>query len=179
MRTLMEAAEQLTQESKGCSCACCSETETTTEDCACGPECTGCDCNANESIDEVADNFDLTPQQRKLANLGRVLMDLATTTKDDALANTMAKVGNELTNFGALFGPKNVDELIKKTGASKLIIQKLLAHAQAVTDHKAALANDHEDGGLDDTDTDTDTDSEFDNNDNDDGRAADAYARGK
>ena len=48
---------------------------------------------------------------------------------------------------------------------------------QAVTDHKAALANDHEEGGLDDTDT--DTDSEFDNNDVDDGRAADAYARGK
>jgi len=104
-------------------------------------------------VDE-ADNFDLTPAQRKLANLGRVLMDLATTTKDDALSNTMAKVGNELTNFGATFGPKNVADLVKRTGASQTIIGKLLQHAEAVADHKAALANDHEDGGLDDTDTD-------------------------
>lgn len=104
-------------------------------------------------VDE-ADNFDLTPAQRKLANLGRVLMDLAVTTKDDTLSNLMAKVGNELTNFGATFGPKNVADLVKRTGASQTIIGKLLQHAEAVADHKASLANDHEDGGLDDTDTD-------------------------
>jgi len=39
------------------------------------------------------DNFDLSPQQRKIANLGRVLMDQATTTKNDELSNVMAKVG--------------------------------------------------------------------------------------
>lgn len=100
------------------------------------------------------DNFDLTPQQRKLANLGRVLMDLAVSTKDDNLSNVMAKVGNELTNFGATFGPKSLGDLVKKTGTSQVIIQKLLQHADAVANHKAALANDHEDGGLDDTDSD-------------------------
>jgi len=126
-------------------------------------------------LDEVADNFSMTPQQRKLANLGRVLMDLAATTKDDALSNMMAKVGNELTNYGATFGPSSLDELVKKTGASKGVIQKLLQHAQAVADHKTSLANDHEDGGLDDTD-----DNEFaEPNDDEIARQADAAARAK
>jgi hypothetical protein len=129
----------------------------------------------NEDDVQEIDNFDLTPQQRKLANLGRVLMDLAVSTKDDNLSNVMAKVGNELTNFGATFGPKNVDELVKKTGTSKAIISKLLQHADAVSNHKAALANDHEDGGLDDTD-----DNEFaEPNDDEIARQADARARRK
>ena len=103
-------------------------------------------------------------------------MDLATTTKDDALSNTMAKVGNELTNFGATFGPKNVADLVKRTGASQTIIGKLLQHAEAVADHKAALANDHEDGGLDDTDT----DDEFAAQDDDElAMQADKAARGR
>ena len=123
----------------------------------------------------LQDAADMTPQQRKLANLGRVLMDLAVTTKDDALANLMASVGDSLTRFGTSFGPKNLDELMKKTGASKEIINKLLQHAQAVADHKTSLANDHEDGGLDDTD-----DDEFaEPSDADMAAQADRAARGK
>ena len=126
-------------------------------------------------LDEVADNFSMTPQQRKLANLGRVLMDLAATTKDDALSNMMAKVGNELTNYGATFGPSSLDELVKKTGASKGVIQKLLQHAQAISDHRASLATDHEEGGLDDTDD----DNEFDNDDDEaTARDAERFAKG-
>lgn len=128
----------------------------------------------NEILNE-GDNFDMTPQQRKLSNLGRVLMDLATTTKDDNLANIMAKVGNELTSFGATFGASSVEELVKKTGVSKEVISKLLQHAQAVSDHKASLANDHEDGGLDDGD-----DDEFaEPSDDDIDRAADRFAKSK
>ena len=129
----------------------------------------------NEFVE--GDNFDLTPQQRKLANLGRVLMDLAATTKDDNLSNIMSKVGNELTNFGAIFGPSSEEELIRKTGVSKQVIGKLLQHAQAVSDHKASLANDHEDGGLDDGDED---DNEFDSpSDSDIDRDADEFAKSK
>ena len=62
------------------------------------------------------DNFDLTPQQRRIASLGRVLMDQAPKVKDDGLSNLMAKVGNELTNFGAVFGPRNMEDLLRKTG---------------------------------------------------------------
>ena len=167
----MEAANAL-YEQEMCPEACCGKPVT---ECKCGPDCKHCDCYAKNNMNE-AGNFDLTPQQRKLANLGRVLMDLATTTKDDNLSNMMAKVGNELTNFGATFGPKNVDELMAKTGASKVIIQKLLAHAQAVSDHKASLANDHEDGGLDDTDTDSDFEQP---DDAEDAIAADRAARAR
>lgn len=97
------------------------------------------------------DNFDLSPQQRKIANLGRVLMDQATTTKDDALANVMAKVGNELTNFGATFGPKNLKDLSDKTDVPPKIIQKLLAYAEKIFDAKNSISKDHKDGGLNDS----------------------------
>ena len=94
------------------------------------------------------DNFDLSPQQRKLANLGRVLMDQATTTKDDALSNVMAKVGNELTNFGATFGPKNLNDLVKKTDTPAPVIQKLLAYADKILTAQNNIKADHKDGGL-------------------------------
>ena len=124
----------------------------------------------NDVINEVADNFGLSPEQRKLANLGRVLMDAATTTKDDALSNTMAKVGNQLTNYGALFGPKNPKELVAKTGVSMEVIKKLLAYADKLDKSKSALQTDHNDSGLDDTDND---DNDF-NEPDDDAMAAQA-----
>jgi hypothetical protein len=97
------------------------------------------------------DNFDLTPQQRKIATLGRVLMNQATTTKDDALANVMAKVGNELTNFGATFGPKNLKDLENKTDVPAKVIQKLLAYAQKIEAAQNNISKDHKDGGLNDS----------------------------
>ena len=97
------------------------------------------------------DNFDLSPKQRKLANLGRVLMDQATTTKDDALSNVMAKVGNELTNFGATFGPKNLNDLVKKTDTPAPVIQKLLAYADKILTAQNNIKADHKDGGLNDS----------------------------
>jgi hypothetical protein len=131
----------------------------------------------NDVINEVADNFGLSPEQRKLANLGRVLMDTATTTKDDALSNTMAKVGNELTNYGALFGPKNPKELVAKTGVSMEVIKKLLAYADKINKSHAALKTDHDDSGLDDTDNDSNDFNEP--SDADDAMAADQAARAK
>ena len=99
----------------------------------------------------IEDNFDLSPKQRKLANLGRVLMDQATTTKDDALSNVMAKVGNELTNFGATFGPKNLNDLVKKTDTPAPVIQKLLAYADKILTAQNNIKADHKDGGLNDS----------------------------
>jgi len=98
-----------------------------------------------------SDNFDLSPQQRKLANLGRVLMDQATTTKNDELSNVMAKVGNELTNFGANFGPRNLKDLVSKTDVPAPVIQKLIAYAQKIQDAQSNLNKDHKDGGLNDS----------------------------
>ena len=99
-------------------------------------------------------NFEMTPQQRKLAELGRVLMDQAASTKDDALSVVMSRVGSTLTDFGTLFGPKNLGEVVKKSSASPEVIKKLLAYAEQIQQQQAALTNDHKQGGLDDTDPD-------------------------
>jgi hypothetical protein len=131
----------------------------------------------NDVINEVADNFGLSPEQRKLANLGRVLMTSATTTKDDELSNVMAKVGDQLTNYGALFGPKNAKELVAKSGVSIEVIKKLLAYADKIHTSQSALKADHADSGLDDTDND---DNDFNvPDDADDAMAADQAARAK
>jgi hypothetical protein len=114
-----------------------------------------CNCCGNEirevSATNEGDNFGMSPQQRKLANLGRVLMDQATTTKNDELANVMAKVGNELTNFGANFGPKSLDDLVKKTDVPAPVIQKLLAYADKILTAQNDIKADHKDGGLNDS----------------------------
>lgn len=85
-------------------------------------------------IDEVTVNpkagYEITPAQRQIAELGRVLMDKAVTTKDDELSNTMAKVGSSMTEFGSAWGPRNLDELLKATGVDAAMLKKLLAYAQ-------------------------------------------------
>ncbi len=129
----------------------------------------------NDIINE--DNFDLSPQQRKIANMGRTLMNQAATTKDDALSNVMSKVGNELTNFGALFGPKNLKELVAKTNVSAEVIKKLMAYAEKVGDTHMDLKKDHADSGLDDMDND---DNDFNQpSDADIDRDATAFAKGQ
>lgn len=100
--------------------------------------------------------YEATPIQKKLANYGRILMDQATTTKDDELSNVMAKVGDALTRFGTTFGPRDLDDLIKKTNTSKNVIRKLLAYAEKIADTKQAISRDDQEGGLDD-----DGDDEF------------------
>ena len=82
----------------------------------------------NDIINE--DNFEMSPQQRMLGNIGRILMAQAEQVKDDALANTMAKVGNEMTNMGALFGPNSLKDLEKKTDVPVAVIQKLIQYGK-------------------------------------------------
>ena len=113
----------------------------------------------NEVLKEA--NFEMTPQQRKLAELGRVLMDQAASTKDDALSVVMSRVGSTLTDFGTLFGPKNLAEVVKKAGASPEVIKKLLAYAEQIQKQQSALTKDHMQGGLDDTDQDDTDPDEF------------------
>jgi hypothetical protein len=131
----------------------------------------------NDILNEVNDNFGLSPEQRKLANMGRTLMNAAATTKDDALSNVMSKVGNELTNFGALFGATNLAELVKKTGVSAEVIKKLMDYADKIGDVHTDLKKDHADSGLDDKDNDDDDFNEPSDADID--RDAVAFAKGQ
>lgn len=136
-----------------------------------------CSCCGNE-IKEVSatnegpmDNFDLTPQQREIVALGHILKTQAPTVKDDALSNAMARVGDELTSYGASFGPKNAKEVEKKSGVSMPVIKKLMSFAKKIQGEKDALKKDHKDGGLDDTNN---TDDDY-----GDAAKADAFAKDK
>jgi len=101
--------------------------------------------------DEVKEaGMEMTSQQRKLAQFGRILMDQAAVTKNDELSNVMARVGNELTNFGTTFGPRTLEELIKKTDTSANVIKKLLAYAEGIANTQQSLDTDNDSGGLDD-----------------------------
>ena len=132
----------------------------------------------NEVLKEA--NFEMTPQQRKLAELGRVLMDQAASTKDDALSVVMSRVGSTLTDFGTLFGPKNLAEVVKKSSASPEVIKKLLAYAEQIQQQQANLVKDHKQGGLDDSDQDdTDADEFAEPDDAQDAMAADQAMRAK
>ena len=84
----------------------------------------------NEVIAREAD-YETGDQNRKLAAIGRVLMDRAATTKDDALSNLMAKVGNELTSYNTTFGARSLPELLKKASISKEMLMKLMKYGEA------------------------------------------------
>ena len=84
----------------------------------------------NEVIAREAD-YETGEQNRKLAAIGRVLMDRAATTKDDALSNLMAKVGNELTSYNTTFGARSLPELLKKADISKEMLMKLMKYGEA------------------------------------------------
>lgn len=73
----------------------------------------------------------LDPQHAKLAELGRTLMDMAASHKDDVESNQMASLGSAMTEFGTSFGPKNLMDVVKRTGLDPKAIQKLVGMAQA------------------------------------------------
>lgn len=104
----------------------------------------------NITKDVLDEAMEATPVQKKLAAYGRILMDQATTTKDDELSNVMAKVGDALTRFGTTFGPRSLEELVKKTGTTPNVIKKLLAFAERIFQTHGDLQSDKADGGLDD-----------------------------
>jgi hypothetical protein len=106
----------------------------------------------NKVTEKVLDEagYETDSVHRKLANYGRILMDLAVTTKNDELSNIMSRVGDALTRYGTTFGPRSLEELIKKTETTPNVIKKLLAHAENVAKSQSAISTDHKQGGLDD-----------------------------
>ena len=81
----------------------------------------------NEVI--VEQRTSVNPQLAKIAEIGRKLMDMAKTHKDDLEANQMANLGNVLGDFGEPFGPKNLMDVVKMTGLDATVIKKLMAIA--------------------------------------------------
>lgn len=78
------------------------------------------------SMDESAE----TPSTKKALEIGRKMQAMAAKEKNDMIANAMAKLGDHLETFGAAFGPKNMDEIVKKTGLTKELISMLIKRTQ-------------------------------------------------
>ena len=99
-------------------------------------------------INEVTEaDYENDPQSRKLAALGRKLMDISANmpmkgASDEEIdkSNKMSALGDALTRWGPAFGPKNVKDLVKTTGLEPKDIQELLAMAQNAPDAKPVAA---------------------------------------
>ena len=74
------------------------------------------------------------PAGGELSRLGRILMDKAVTTKDDALSNVLSRVGSELTQYGDPGGASSIQELVKKTRLPQDKLMKLMKWAQGQED---------------------------------------------
>lgn len=68
--------------------------------------------------------------QRKLAQIGRKMMDMAASEKDDEFSNNLAKLGDALTRYGTPFGPRSVEDLIKTTGLEIKDIKAMMDAAE-------------------------------------------------
>lgn len=72
--------------------------------------------------------------QSEVVRLGRILMNMATTQKDEALSNAMATLGSELTKFGTPTGARHIADLNKRTGLNVSTIEKMMAMADKFGD---------------------------------------------
>ena len=95
----------------------------------------------------IAEAQEASPQEKKLADLGRRLMDISSKMPMKGLSdeeigktNKMSALGDALTRFGTAFGPKNIKDLIKATGLEPNEIQELLAMAQKAGPAKPVAA---------------------------------------
>lgn len=126
-------------------------------------------------MNEVTEGFGSTETERKIAAIGRVLMDKAVTQKNDELSNVMSRVGDELTRFGTSFGARNVQDMLKKTGVSKEMLQKLMAYGEAEWKKSGDVAK-----GADNVKDEPDTDDDMGGPSDDEiARQADMMAKGK
>jgi len=95
------------------------------------------------------------PAGGELSKLGRILMDKAATTKDDALSNVLGRVGDELTRYGDPGGASSIQELLKKTKVSQEQLEKLMKWASQQEDTSLSKIKDP-DPSPDDEDDDDD-----------------------
>jgi len=77
----------------------------------------------------LPEEFDLTEDANKMLAIGRKLQAMAAKEKNDMIANAMAKLADHLETFGAPFGPKNMADLVKKTGMKAEVITSLIKRA--------------------------------------------------
>ena len=71
--------------------------------------------------------------------VGRKLQALAVKEPNDMIANAMATVADHLETWGATFGPKSMQDLVKKTGYSSEIIKMVIQRASKAVEESATI----------------------------------------
>lgn len=100
-----------------------------------------------EMIDDSGDEVDVSEadeKQLQLTQIGHNLMDMAAyhIPKDqDEMANKVSSLGAALTEFGTPYGPRNIEDIMDRTGLSQDEIQELM---KAGADHEPRSVNDPE-----------------------------------
>lgn len=84
----------------------------------------------------------VNPSGSELARIGRILMDKATTEKDDTLANLLSRVGDELTRYDDSGGARSLDDLVKRLNIKKEHLLRLFKWAKSQTDTSASKVKD-------------------------------------
>ncbi len=70
-------------------------------------------------------SFEITPAERRLAEIGRGMMDAAVTEKDDVKSNQMAECGYKLCAYGAPYGTTAKDFSAEEHALIKEFLEKL------------------------------------------------------
>ncbi len=73
--------------------------------------------------------LDESDATNKMLAVGRRLQAMAPKEKNDTISNAMARLADHLENFGTPFGPKNLNDLVKKTGMPAEVIKSLIKKA--------------------------------------------------
>lgn len=84
--------------------------------------------------------YDISDEEKQLASLGRVLMKQAESEQDESLANTMAKVGQKFTVYGAPNEPNTLGDLAKNLEVSEEMLLKFAELAQKIYDSEGDAA---------------------------------------
>lgn len=102
-------------------------------------------------INEITESKKLK-ESNDIAEIGRAMMDMAATHKDDEESNQMSSLGDALTRFGTNMGPKNIKDLVKQTGVEPEQIQELMKAAKQHLDQQGPIrtgVSDMDDDGFD------------------------------
>ena len=79
----------------------------------------------------IEGNYETSEDNKLLADIGRTLMDLAVTTKDDQLSAAYSKLGSALTGYGDTFRASDMEGLMRTTQLPATVIEKMIDYGHA------------------------------------------------
>ena len=88
--------------------------------------------HVNEDMTAPTRHMTLSEESFDGPRVGRKLQALAVKEPNDVIANAMANLADHLEDWGASFGPKSMQDLVKKTGLTAEVIKMLVQRASKV-----------------------------------------------